>query len=70
MTIQVQRRDGESGEKLLKRFSGHVKSTRIMYKIRGNRYFAQTPRKVKVRASAVMREAHRAKNKKKRFLSS
>jgi ribosomal protein S21 len=70
MTIQVTRRDGESGEKLLKRFSGHIKSTRIIYKFRGKRYFAQTPRKNQVRQAAVVREAHRVVNKKKKFLAS
>lgn len=70
MTIKVTRRDGESGEKMLKRFSGHVKSTKLIHKFRGLRYFSQKPRKNVVRARAVKREEHRAINKKKQFLGS
>jgi len=67
MTIKVQRRDGESGERLLKRFSGHVKSTRLIQKFRKLRYFAPKASKPKARASAVSREGYRAANKKKMF---
>ncbi len=67
--IKVVKRDGESTEKLLKRFSGHVKSTRLMQKMRGLRYVSQKPRKRVVRAAAVMREKHRAHAKKRRFLA-
>lgn len=68
MTIKVQRRDGESGERLLKRFSSHVKSTRLIQKFRKIRYFDQKPSQRKERASAVSREGYRAQNKKKMFL--
>jgi len=68
MTVKVQRRDGESGERLLKRFSGHIKSTRLIQKFRKLRYFDQKPSKRKARASAVSREGYRAINKKKMFV--
>ena len=67
--ISVNIRDGESGEKFLKRFNSHVKKTKMMQKFRNLRYFTQSPRKNVVRAAAVVREAHRAVNKKKRILS-
>lgn len=67
--IKVTKRDGESTEKLLKRFSGHVKSRRLIQKFRALRYFRQSPRKTEARAAAVMREAHRVENKRKMFVS-
>jgi len=66
--IKVIKRDGESGERLLKRFSSHIKSRRLLQKFRGLRYFSQKPRKRKVRISAVIREKYRAEAKKKQFL--
>lgn len=67
--IKVAKRNGESGDKLLKRFSSHAKSRKLMQKFRALRYFKQTPRKVSVREAAVMREMHRAEAKRKQFLS-
>jgi len=66
--IKVTRRDGESGERLLKRFSGHVKSKKMMQKFRALRYFSQTETKRKERAAAISRETYRAANKKRQFL--
>ena len=68
MTVQVTRREGESGERLLKRFSGHIKSTRLIQKFRKLRYFAQKPTKRIARSSAVSREGHRTKNKRSQYL--
>ncbi len=67
--IKVLKRDGESGDKLLKRFSNHIKSRRLLQKFRTLRYFRQSPRKIDVRNAAVVREKHRAETKKKQFLS-
>lgn len=66
--IKVTRRDGESGERLLKRFSGHVKSKKMMQKFRALRYFSQKETKRKERAAAISRETYRAANKKRQFL--
>ena len=68
LMIKVTRRDGESGERLLKRFSGHIKSTRLVQKFRGLRYFAQKPTQTKVRQTAISREKYRAVAKRKQFL--
>lgn len=67
--IQVRKKDGESPEKLLKRFSGHVKSLRLIQRFRALRYNTPKPRKNEVRSAAIMREHHRAENKKKQFMS-
>lgn len=67
--IKVTKRDGESGDKLLKRFSNHIKSRRLMQKFRELRYFRRSLRKVKVRSAAVVREKHRTETKRKQFLS-
>ena len=68
MTVKVTRNERESGEKLLRRFSGHVRSLRLIQKFRENRYFKQSPRKWQVRDAAIMREKYRAEAKKKQFL--
>jgi len=67
--IKVAKKEGESGERLLKRFSSHVKSRRLLQKFRALRYFKQKPRKCQVRIAAVIREAHRDEAKKQQFLS-
>ena len=67
--IKVTKRNGESGDKLLKRFSSHVKSRKLMQKFRGLRYFSQDPRKIVVREAAVKREEYRTEAKRKQFLS-
>ncbi|MCF7812384.1 hypothetical protein K9M59_02195 [Candidatus Gracilibacteria bacterium] len=67
--IRVTRREGESGERLLKRFSSHIKSRRMMQKFRALRYFSQKPRKKNVREAAIVREKHRAEAKRKQFIS-
>lgn len=67
--IKVQRKDGESSEKLLKRWSGHIKSTKLIQKFRNKRYFAQKPVQTKVRSAAIKREEYRAANQKRRFMN-
>lgn len=67
--IKVTKRNGESGDKLLRRFSSHAKSRKLMQKFRALRYFSQKPRKISVRESAVKREEYRAEAKRKQFLS-
>ncbi|MCK5461119.1 hypothetical protein KAI58_03985 [Candidatus Gracilibacteria bacterium] len=66
--IKVTKKNGESGERLLKRFSGHAKSRKLQHKFRALRYFAQKPRKKNVRESAISREEYREEAKKKQFL--
>ena len=69
MTIKVVRRDGESGERLLKRFSHHVKSTRLIQKFRKIRYWSRKPTEREIKAAAIAREKYRAEAKKREFLT-
>lgn len=66
--IQIFTRDGESTDRMIKRLSGHIKSTGLAKVIRKGRYFAQKPTKKKVRETAVSRERYRAAAKKRQFL--
>lgn len=65
--IKITLRDGESIDRFIKRFSGHIKSTGLTKKARIARYFAQKPTKKKVRESAVKREHYRGIKKKNQF---
>lgn len=66
--IKVSRKDGESGERLLRRFSGHVKARRLPFRLRKLRYNVKPPTKKKIRETAIAREAYRAENKRKALL--
>lgn len=67
--IKVTVRTGESFDRMLKRFGGHVKSRGLLRAFRNGRYFAQTPTQRKVREAAVKREEYRAAAKKRQFLN-
>ncbi len=67
--LKVTKKDGESTDKLMKRFSSHIKSRRLMQKFRAARYFKQKPTKRLTRQAAVSREKYRAENKKREFLT-
>jgi ribosomal protein S21 len=66
--IKVKKRDGESGERLLKRFSGHVKGRRLQPKFRKLRYFSKKTSKRLVREAAISREHYRAIARKKQYI--
>jgi ribosomal protein S21 len=67
--IKVTVRSGESFDRMLKRFGGHVKSRGLLKIFRNGRYFVQKPTDRKVRDAAVKREGYRAATKKRQFLS-
>ncbi len=67
--IKVVIRDGESADRLIKRFLRHVKNRGLLQEFRKNRYFSQKPTKKEIREAAISREKYRAINKKKQFLS-
>ena len=69
MTIKVKSRDGESGERLLKRFSSHVKSRKLPQVFRKLRYFSGNVTARKRKLAAIKREEYRKVAKKKQFLS-
>lgn len=66
--IKVTIKSGESFDRMLKRFGGHVKSRGILKASRRGRYFASKPTQRKMRETAVSREAYRAAAKKRQFL--
>ena len=67
--IKVVIRDGESTDRLIKRFLRHIKNRGLLKKFRELRYFKQKPTKKKMREAAISREKYRAENKKKQYLS-
>jgi len=66
--IKVTVKDGESAERLLRRFATYVKSRKLLRKFRGARYFKQKATKRETRRAAVKREEYRTAAKKKQFL--
>lgn len=62
-------KDGESTDRLIKRFLRHVKSRGLLKAFRNGRYFRQKPTRVKTRQAAISREKYRAENKKKQYIS-
>ena len=67
--IKVKIRDGESTDRLIKRFLKHVKNRGLLKAFRSGRYFAQKPTKKKNREAALSREKYRAERKKKQYIS-
>ncbi|MCF7846992.1 MAG: 30S ribosomal protein S21 [Candidatus Gracilibacteria bacterium] len=67
--IKVTVRDGESGDRLIKRFGSHIKSCGMLKAFRNKRYFSQDPKKREIREAAIAREKYRKENKRKQFLS-
>lgn len=68
MTTKVTRRDGESGERFLKRFSSYIKSRRIIQAFRKKRYNNAKPTQRMAKQTAISREKYRAENKKREYL--
>lgn len=66
--IKVQAKDGESTDRLIKRFLKHVKNRGLLKSFRKARYFAQKPTQKKAREAALSREVYRAENKKKQYM--
>jgi len=67
--IKVQAEDGESTDRLIKRFLKHVKNRGLLKSFRKGRYFAQKMTQKKARETALSRETYRAERKKKQYTS-
>ena len=67
--IKVTIKDGESTDRLIKRFLGHIKNKGLLKMFRNGRYFKQKPTKIKARQAAISREKYREINKKKQYTS-
>lgn len=62
-------KDGESTDRLIKRFLRHVKNRGLLKAFRNARYFKQKPTQKKVRETAMSREKYRSERKKKQYTS-
>lgn len=67
MQITVVKRPKESDERLMARFNKAVQKSKKIQKIRDTRYFSKKPRRVNVRAAAIMREGYRSAREKQKF---
>ena len=67
MKVTVFKKEGESNERLISRFTKKVQGSRKLLKIRSERYLSKDPSKRHVRISAVMREKYRSAREKNRF---
>ncbi|PKL36945.1 hypothetical protein CVV38_03605 [Candidatus Peregrinibacteria bacterium HGW-Peregrinibacteria-1] len=67
MQVVVQKREGESNERMITRFNKLVQGSRKVYKIRKSRYFQKDATRRQVRDGAVKREEYRALRKKNQY---
>ncbi len=58
--IQVDKNQGESNAALLRRFSKKVQETRLLKKIKADRYYSRKPSKLNTKISAVRKIGRRA----------
>jgi ribosomal protein S21 len=66
--IKVNQKDGESIDRMIKRFGSHIKSRGLLKSFRDGRYFSQSEKKRKVREAAISREKYRSEAKRKQYL--
>jgi len=69
MSIAVQKREGESNEKLIGRWKKKTRQARVVQDVRGKQSFKRTTNKTKEKQSAIFREQFRAKRKRNLFYS-
>ena len=67
MQVSVTKREKESNERVISRFTKTVQASRKIPAVRGKRYHSKADTKVKVRAGAVKREEYRAKRARRSF---
>lgn len=67
MQVSIVKKDKESNERAISRFTKRVQASRKLQKIRGSRYHSKKETKNKVRAGAVKREEYRAKRARRSF---
>lgn len=67
MKVAVVKKNKESNERMVARFTKLVNASRKLLVIREGRYFKKDKTKGKVRASAIAREKYRAVRNKQRF---
>ena len=67
MKVVVVKKNKESNERMVSRFTKLVNSSRKLMTIRDRRYFKKEAPQGKVRAAAIAREKYRAVRNKQRF---
>lgn len=69
MAIYAQKNGDESNDRLQQRFKQQVQKFGLIKLLRERSTFSRSPNRRSVRARALMREKHRAENRKKKFYS-
>ncbi|MBI5414918.1 30S ribosomal protein S21 [Candidatus Peregrinibacteria bacterium] len=67
MAIYAVRREGETNERLIKRFKKQVQNARILQDLREKRYWAHSPKKRVIRKKALKRAMFREKRAREQF---
>ncbi len=67
MTIYAVRRENETVEKLINRFKKQVQTSRLVLKVKSQRYWTRNITDRLVRMSALKREEYRAKRRREQF---
>ena len=67
MAIRVTKNDKESTDRMIQRFNRKVQQSRIVQKLRNERYHQRKPTKHRMRAAAKMRAFYRAEREKMKF---
>ncbi len=69
MGVYAVKKVGQSDDKLVNEFNKRIQKSRIVQKSRATRYRVKKGTRRLVRQAALIREKHRADNKKKQFYS-
>ena len=69
MAVAVQKREGESNEKLIGRWKKKTRQARVVQDVRSKQNFVRVTNKTKEKQSAIFREHFRSKRKRNQFYS-
>lgn len=67
MQVTIVKKEKESNERAISRFTKRVQASRKLQKVRSDRYHSRKSTKRQVRAGAVKREEYRAKRARRSF---
>lgn len=67
MAIRVTKNDKESTDRMIQRFNRKVQQSRLVQKVRNERYHQRKPSKRRLRDAAMMRAFYRAEREKMKF---
>lgn len=69
MAVAVQKRDGESNDRLIARWRKKFQQARVTDRVRASMYFVEPENVTKQRGRAIMREKFRAERRRNQFYS-